>query len=111
MPVDNVIQQSSRSVLQADRERTHEIQAAPGRLHFSAPDLESAVAQYRKWFKLADGVPIVGRFQAWRNGVEQGDWRNVDVELASRAEQRARAAKEAECTSTSGQPQAAKSSA
>jgi hypothetical protein len=67
-----------------------EIIAQHGTLHFPAIDLEQAVQEYRAWFKMPDTEEVSGRFQTWRDGAEQNDWKNISVELASRAESKSK---------------------
>jgi hypothetical protein len=89
--VDDVIADSQRTQQTLNAERRWEIHTRHGLDHRPEESLEEAVAVYRKRFRVPDAEPLAGTVQTWQNGEPVGQRRPMHVELASRAEQRAKA--------------------
>jgi hypothetical protein len=92
MPTDDVIANSERTQQAINFDRRWEIHTRHGLDHRPEESLEEAVAAYRKRFAVPDDEKLAGTVQAWHNAEPFGKRRPLHVELASRAELRAKAA-------------------
>jgi hypothetical protein len=97
MLVDDVIANSEQTQRTLDSERRWEIHTRHGLDHRPEESLEEAVAAYRTRFNVPESEKLAGTVQAWSNAAPVGKRRPLHVELASRAELRA---KEAEAKPT-----------
>jgi hypothetical protein len=90
MPTNDVIADSERTQQTLNAERRWEIHTRHGLDHRPEESLEEAVAAYRKRFAVPDAEQLAGTVQAWQNAAPVGPRRPLHVELASRAELRAK---------------------
>jgi hypothetical protein len=93
MQTDDVIANSEVMQQTLNSDRRWEIHTRHGLDHRPEESLEEAVAAYRKRFGVPDAEQLAGTVQAWENAEAVGQRRPLHVELASRAELRAKAAK------------------
>lgn len=94
MQTGDVIANSATVQQTLNLDRRWEIHTRHGLDHRPEESLEEAVAAYRKRFRVPDEEKLAGTVQAWQNAAPAGQRRPLHVELASRAELRAKAAKD-----------------
>jgi hypothetical protein len=92
MQTDDVTANSETTQQTLNGDRRWEIHTRHGLDHRPEESLEEAVAAYRKRFGVPDGEQLAGTVQAWQNAAPVGPRRPLHVELASRAELRAKTA-------------------
>jgi hypothetical protein len=90
MKTDDVIAESETMQRELNGDRRWEIHTRHGLDHRPEESLEEAVAAYRKRFGVPDAEQLAGTVQAWENAAPVGQRRPLHVELASRAELRAK---------------------